>query len=100
MPGGVVHDILGMPADLPDDSGAADTTGVYVVPPGHYFGMGDSRDNSADSRFLDRLGFIPAENLIGRAEFRLISMEPGAHLWQVWRWPTAMRISRFFGLVR
>ena len=97
MPNGVRHDILGMPTDMPEDSGPADTTDEYVVPAGHYFGMGDSRDNSADSRFLQELGYIPAENLIGRAEIRLISLEPGVAFWQVWKWPFAMRFSRFFG---
>ncbi len=100
LPGGLVHDILGQPVDLPEDSGPVDDTGVYVVPPGHYFGMGDSRDNSADSRFQAQLGYIPAENLIGRAELRLASFEPGARAWQVWRWPTAIRFGRFLGRVR
>jgi signal peptidase I len=77
-----------------------DDTEVYVVPPGHYFGMGDSRDNSEDSRFLDALGYIPAENLVGRAEIRLVSLEPGAHLWEAWKWPSTLRFSRFFGPVR
>ncbi len=99
MPNGVTHRVLGSPVGTAEDSGPADTTPVYVVPPGCFFGMGDSRDNSEDSRFLDQLGYIPVENLIGRAEFRLISMQPGAHLWQVWRWPTTMRLGRFFGVI-
>ena len=100
IPDGMNHAILGAPVQAPEDSGQVDNTQTYVVPAGHFFGMGDSRDNSEDSRFLDRLGYIPAENLIGRAEFRLVSMEPGAHLWQIWRWRDAMRWSRFFGRVR
>ena len=99
LPGGPVHEILGQPVDLPEDSGPVDNTPVYVVPPGHYFGMGDSRDNSADSRYLAQLGYIPAENLIGRAEFRLASYEPGARAWQLWKLPGALRLSRFFGIV-
>jgi len=97
MPNGVRHDILGSPVDAPEDSGPFDNTEVYVVPAGHYFGMGDSRDNSADSRFMDELGYIPAENLIGKAEFRLISMQPGVAFWEVWKWPAGMRFGRFFG---
>jgi signal peptidase I len=99
LPNGLTHEILGSPTDSPEDSGPVDTTGVFVVPPGNYFGMGDSRDNSADSRFTAELGFIPAENLIGKAEFRLISLQPGAAFWQVWKWPVSLRFDRFFGRV-
>ena len=45
-----------------------DNTDIYYVPKGHFFAMGDNRDQSSDSRFLDNLGFIPIENLVGRAE--------------------------------
>ena len=99
MPNGVKHAILGVPTSFAEDAFPVDSTGVYVVPAGHYFGMGDSRDNSEDSRFLDQLGYIPAENLIGRADFRLISLKPGAHLWEIWKWPSALRLQRFFGRV-
>jgi signal peptidase I len=99
MPNGVTHDILGSPVAAPEDSGPVDNTEVYVVPAGHYFGMGDSRDNSADSRFMDELGYIPEENLIGRAEFRLFSLQPGVAFWQIWKWPSALRLGRFFGAV-
>jgi len=100
LPGGLVHDVLGQPVTQPEDSGWVDNTAEYVVPEGHYFGMGDSRDNSADSRYLDHLGYIPAENLIGRADIRLVSFDPGARAWQIWRWPTAVRFNRFFGVIR
>ncbi len=100
LPGGVEHEILGSPVDDPEDSGPVDDTQVYVVPAEHYFGMGDSRDNSADSRFLDELGYIPAENLIGRVELRLVSFDPGARAWEIWKYPTTLRFGRFFGVVR
>lgn len=50
----------------------ADNAGVYTVPAGHYFMMGDNRDNSSDSRF-GAVGFVPAENLVGRAEILFFS---------------------------
>jgi signal peptidase I len=76
------------------DNGPRDDTQVYVVPPDHYFGMGDNRDNSQDSRWLEMVGYIPAENLVGRAEFIFFSTDGSAHLWEVWRWPIAVRYSR------
>lgn len=71
-----------------------DNTPVYVVPAGHYFGMGDNRDDSTDSRVLSEVGYIPAENLIGRAEFFFFSINHKASWWQVWRWPEAIRFDR------
>ena len=81
------------------DSGALDNTQEYVVPPGHYFAMGDNRNNSLDSRVLNAVGFIPAENLIGRAEIIFFSTTGEAALWEVWRWPAAIRYSRLFNRI-
>ena len=62
-PNGVSYDVLDVAPNH-----IVDNTDVYNVPKGHFFAMGDNRDQSSDSRFLDNLGFIPIENLVGRAE--------------------------------
>jgi signal peptidase I len=58
-------------------NGDVDNTRVYVVPAGRYFVMGDNRDNSEDSRFPEEIGvgYVPEENLEGKAEFILFSMK-------------------------
>ena len=78
------------------DNGPLDNTQVYVVPPGEYFMMGDNRDNSQDSRVLSAVGYVPAENLVGRAEFIFFSTDGSARLWEFWKWPFAIRYSRLF----
>jgi signal peptidase I len=74
----------------------ADNTFIYRVPDGHYFMMGDNRDNSQDSRFLDYVGFVPEELLIGKAQIVLFSIEEGTPIWQFWTWPWTVRTDRFF----
>ena len=81
----------------PDDP--AENTDVYQVPKGEYFFMGDNRDNSLDSRFPpenDGVGFVPAENLEGKAQLILLSWGKGASLFKPWTWVLNTRPSRFF----
>ncbi|MDZ7713273.1 MAG: signal peptidase I [Rhodovibrio sp.] len=76
------------------DDNFFDDTPVYEVPEGHYFMMGDNRDSSQDSRALQRVGYIPFENLVGRAEVVFFSHDGSAAIWEVWNWPTAIRYGR------
>ncbi|MDX8469256.1 signal peptidase I [Mesorhizobium sp. VK23B] len=92
LPNGVTYDTL----DLTPNS-IGDNTREFDVPPGHYFMMGDNRDNSSDSRFT--VGFVPAENLVGRANVIFFSIADGASPLEIWKWPSLMRAGRLFHLV-
>jgi signal peptidase I len=81
----------------PDDP--AENTEPFMVPKGEYFFMGDNRDNSLDSRFSpdnDGVGFVPAENLEGKAELILLSWRKGASLFKPWTWVLNARTDRLF----
>lgn len=97
LPNGVTYTVL----DL-DPYGYSDSTREFLVPPGHFFMMGDNRDNSQDSRRPSSVGvgFVPEENLVGRADFIFWSTDGNARLWQVWRWPAATRWGRIFDGLR
>lgn len=77
------------------ERGRLDNTPVFEVPPEHVFAMGDNRDNSLDSR-TDAVGYIPVENLIGRAEVMMFSVDGSARIWEPWKWPWAIRYDRIF----
>jgi len=79
-------------------NGLGDNTQEFIVRPGHYFMMGDNRDNSDDSRFS--VGNVPAENFIGRANLIFFSIGNEASAWQLWRWPFDMRAGRIFSFVQ
>lgn len=86
-----------------DPNGPFDNTSVYKVPPGHYFMMGDNRDNSTDSRALWGVGYVPLENFVGRADIIFFSAafdDPRASIFKPWRWPFDIRWERFFRIVR
>ncbi|MFH1158516.1 MAG: signal peptidase I [Pseudomonadota bacterium] len=105
LPNGVRHYIY----EISDES-RFDDTPVYTVPAGYYFAMGDNRDSSLDSRSTEEVGFIPAENLIGRAWFIFFSTEGVGHECnregafalatsfgcKLLKWPGAIRFSRIF----
>jgi signal peptidase I len=82
------------------DNNSLDDTPVYTVPAGHFFMMGDNRDNSTDSRVLSAVGYVPFENIVGRAQMIFFSIAEGEHAWMIWRWPPAVRWNRIFKIVR
>lgn len=86
LPGGKQHEIIER-----SDREGYDNTKPYNVPAGHYFMMGDNRDNSEDSR--GAVGFVPYDNLVGRAEFLFLSVD--GSLLEFWKWPWTVRFGRF-----
>lgn len=84
------HYVLEQTESMPQDN-----TPEYKVPPGHYFAMGDNRDDSQDSRFI---GSVPRENLVGRAEVLWFSID--GSWWRVWEWFSTLRASRMFTKIR
>ena len=90
LPNGVSHRII----ERDGDRGYWDNTYVYTVPAGHFFMMGDNRDNSTDSRDESSVGFVPFENLVGRAEIIFFSIDENASAWKIWEWPWTVRWNR------
>ena len=92
LPGGRTHSILNI-----ENDGFGDNTDVFTVPAGHYFFVGDNRDNSQDSRYgqaVGGVGFVPADHLIGRAD-RIMFSSAGRSMLYFWTW----RSDRFFKAV-
>ena len=89
LPNGVSYDTLDI-----TPNGISDNTREFIVPPGHYFMMGDNRDNSNDSRL--EVGFVPFENFVGKANIIFFSIAGGASPLEIWRWPSEMRPDRLF----
>jgi signal peptidase I len=111
LPNGVSHPILlaagdreppAKPCEDPqEESRDMENTCPFIVPPDHYFMMGDNRDNSADSRDPSSgVGYVPAENLVGHAEFIFFSTSGYARWWEIWNWPFTIRYDRLFTAIR
>jgi signal peptidase I len=109
LPNGVRHEILKAtdgtdasrrPGFDPAKEFDPNNTIDYVVPPDHVFAMGDHRDNSADSRFMNAVGFVPVENLVGRAEILFFSIDSEHPWYEVWYWPFDIRWSRLLQRIR
>ncbi len=95
LPGGVMHEIYEESDDRP-----LDNTQEYVVPEGHYFCMGDNRDNSQDSRVQSLVGFVPLENIVGRADFIFFSFDSNkASVGKPWSLFSAIRYNRIFSRI-
>jgi signal peptidase I len=92
LPGGKTYFTLDRDPDSP-----LDNTELFRVPANHYFMMGDNRDNSDDSR--QAVGYVPSDNLEGKAMIRFFSTDGSARFWEVWKWPFAIRYSRILSLV-
>lgn len=100
LPNGKKHPII---KTVPFGEGSRDDTPVYIVPQGHYFMIGDDRDFSGDSRYIETVGFIPHDNLVGEAQLIFFSTDlptTDSAWWQFWKWPTATRYARLMHLIK
>lgn len=90
LPEGFKHNIL----EVSDYEPQVDNTTKVTVPEGHIFVMGDNRDRSDDSRVS--VGFVPVENLVGKARFLFFSHNDKGAWYKPWTWPKMIRWSKIF----
>jgi signal peptidase I len=89
LPGRIEHTIY-----EESDEEPLDNTEKFTIPEGHYFMMGDNRDNSSDSRVMDLVGPVPFDNFVGRAEILFFSTNGYATFAEFWKWPWTIRYNR------
>ncbi len=94
LPGGIMHRIY-----EEDDVSDLDDTPLFTVPDRHFFVMGDNRDNSLDSRAQGNVGFVPFENIVGRADILFFSVEESAELLNPMTWPDTIRFNRILNKI-
>ena len=90
LPNGIKHQIL----EVSDDERIVDNFEEVIVPEDMFFMMGDNRDRSDDSRI--HVGFVPKENLVGKAKFIFFSHDDNGAIYKPWTWFRAIRWNRFF----
>lgn len=95
LPGNVKHTIYET-----DDDQPLDNTEKFTIPEGHYFMMGDNRDNSQDSRVMSNVGYVPFDNMVGRADFMFFSTNGSAAFYEPWKWPWTIRYGRLFHTIK
>ena len=92
LPGGPSYYVI----EVNGNRGPLDDTPEFLVGPRELFMMGDNRDNSSDSRDTELVGPVPVDNLVGRAELIVFSIDQFSGFLRVWEWPWALRFDRLF----